>query len=144
MRASKFGTTLLRGHDGHMEKIDIQRWNDLMDAGVTCLADLASRQEHIDYSTFNDRVCDGLFDLSNASQRDELGRLLGDISRTSVRKHQVMLPALVHHKGKRTDVRKGFYTLAVGLGRLDPKADSAVRSVFLGREIDAAYKEFGQ
>jgi hypothetical protein len=60
-----------------------------------------------------------------------------------VREHAVMLSALVHHKGNVVDVGKGFFTLSVDMGRLDPKADDVTRTVFLGREIETAYAKFG-
>lgn len=111
-------------------------------AGVDYLADVAERGGHIEYGQFNDRVYGGLFDLGDASERNQLGRLLGDISRSSMRERGVMLSTLVHHKGNVLDVGKGFFTLAVEMGRLEPKADDVARAVFLGREIEAVHEEY--
>lgn len=125
-----------------MKRIEANRWSELVAAGTTYLAELAQLGEHVEYGQFNDRVCGGLFHLGDASERDQMSRLLGDISRLSVREHGVMLTALVHHKGNVLDVGKGFFTLAVDLGRLEPKADGVTRTLFLSREIRAAHEEF--
>ena len=126
-----------------MKRIDSNRWSELVDSGTDYLTELAEQGEHVEYAQFNDRVCGGLFNLGDASERDQLGRLLGDISRASVRERGVMLSALVHHKGNMLDVGKGFFTLAVDMGRLDPQADDVMRTWFLGREIEAACERCG-
>ncbi|MDX6299607.1 MAG: hypothetical protein QOF53_821, partial [Nocardioidaceae bacterium] len=64
------------------------------------------------------------------------------ISRASVREHGVMLSALVHHRGNVVDVGKGFFTLAIDMGRLGPKVDDVQRTLFLGKEIEAVRDEF--
>jgi hypothetical protein len=46
-------------------------------------------------------------------------------------------------KGNVLDVGKGFFTLSADMGRLDVKADDVTRTVFLGREIEAAHEKFG-
>jgi hypothetical protein len=129
--------------EGRMKRIESDHWRDLVAAGTEYLAERAELGEHVEYGQFNDRVCGGLFNLGDASERDQLGRLLGDISRASVREHGVMLSALVHHKGNVVDVGKGFFTLAVDLGRLEPKADDVARILFLGQEIEAVHEKFG-
>lgn len=126
-----------------MKRIERNHWSELVAAGTEYLAELAEQGAHVEYGQFNDRVCGGLFNLGDASERDQLGRLLGDISRASVREHGVMLSALVHHKGNVADVGKGFFTLAVDLGRLEPKADDPARALFLGQEIEAVHEKFG-
>src|SRR3954453_23959486 len=126
-----------------MKRIEADRWSELVAAGTAYLAALAELGEHVEYGKFNDRFCRGLFNLGDASERDQLGRLLGDISRASVREHGVMLSALVHHKGNVLDVGKGFFTLAVDLGRLEANADGVTRAAFLGKEIEAAHLRFG-
>jgi hypothetical protein len=125
------------------KRIDSNEWSQLVATGTDYLAELAEQSEHAEYGQFNDRVCGGLFYLGDASERDQLGRLLGDISRASVREYGVMLSALVHHKGNVLDVGKGFFILSADMGRLDPKADDVTRTVFLGREIEAAHEKFG-
>lgn len=90
------------------KRIDSNKWSELVATGTDYLAELAEERGHVEYAQFNDRVCGGLFNLGDASERDQLGRLLGDISRASVREHDVMLSALVHHKGNVLDVGKGF------------------------------------
>lgn len=125
------------------KRIDSNKWSKLVATGTDYLAKLAEERGHVEYAQFNDRVCGGLFNLGDASERDQLGRLLGDISRASVHEHDVMLSALVHHKGNVLDVGKGFFTLSSDMGRLDRRADDVTRTVFLGREIEAAYKKFG-
>ena len=126
-----------------MKRIDLKDWSELVAAGTAYLAKLAELGQHVEYGQFNDRVCGGRFNLGDASERDQLGRLLGDISRASVREHGVMLSALVHHKGNVLDVGKGFFTLAVDMGRLPTKADDVDRTLFLGQEIEAVHKKFG-
>ncbi|PRY12626.1 hypothetical protein [Kineococcus rhizosphaerae] len=111
----------------------------MIEDGTLLLTELARQRSSIDYSTFNDRVCDGALDLTNASHRNELAALLGDISRQSAREHDVMLTALVHLKGHRMDVGTGFYSLAQELGRLPVGANAELRSIRLGHEIEKVY-----
>jgi hypothetical protein len=40
------------------------------------------------------------------------------------------------------DVGKGFFTLAIDMGRLGPKVDDVQRTLFLGKEIEAVRDEF--
>src|SRR4051794_18954880 len=117
-----------------MKEISSERWRELVRTGTEHLINVAAERGSIDYSTFNGHVCGGLFNLADVSERDQLGELLGDISRASVREHDVMLSALVHHKGRPMDVGTGFYGLAIEIGRLDPKANKDMRYIFLGHE----------
>jgi hypothetical protein len=127
---------------GEVKDISSERWAELINTSTEHLTGLAAQRGSVDYSTYNVQVCGGLFDLGEASDRNQLSLLLGDVSRASVRQHDVMLSALVHRKGKRMEVGGGFYVAAIQMGRLKPNANKDDRLVFLGKEIEAVYARF--
>lgn len=95
-------------------------WNELIDAGLNYLIEVASNQSIITYTELNDtlkyRVGSG-FDFDRADERGALGHLLGLIVERNYPETNLMISALVTYIGS-NDPGPGFYRLAQELGLL--------------------------
>ena len=120
---------------------DEATWNELVEAGLDYLIDVASRGDLASYTEFNEalksRVGSG-FDFDRADERGALGYLLGSIVKLTYPQTKVMISALVKYLHS-NDPGPGFYQLAQELGLLRRGANVNTKSEFWMNQVRAVH-----
>jgi hypothetical protein len=120
-----------------------ERWESMVDAGLTYLEQLAATGGHCDYTTF----CREVARVSGSAPQPgdhALASLLGDIGRRSYEHRGVVVTALVHYKDEGFSPGPGFYSLCQELGLLSSGklTDNQMITFLAGhqQEIEATYQ----
>ncbi|WP_392424832.1 hypothetical protein [Barrientosiimonas humi] len=124
-----------------------QEWAELVEATAEFLAQQAHLRRITTYSEVNAvlqrRTGSRGFDFGSDGDRAAMGALLGEVA---VAKHEevgALVSSIVIYLND-NDAGAGFYRLAVSLGLLSPKANSAEKLAFWADQVERTHKYYAE